>query len=91
MKFVLILSLKVYKKVLSPVLERFFGSGCRFYPTCSSYAVESVNKYGAIKGGILATRRFLRCNPISSGFYDPVPTYSRIYTRVENKADNTKL
>ncbi|OGM20770.1 membrane protein insertion efficiency factor YidD [Candidatus Woesebacteria bacterium RIFCSPHIGHO2_01_FULL_38_9] len=75
MKFILVMILKVYKKVLSPILEKLLGGGCRFYPTCSEYAMESINKYGVLKGGFLATRRFLRCNSLSSGFYDPVPRF----------------
>lgn len=46
---------------------------CRFIPTCSQYALEAIEKYGAIKGGILALRRILRCNPLCKGGYDPVP------------------
>ena len=46
---------------------------CRFIPTCSQYALEAVEKYGAIKGGYLALRRILRCNPLCKGGYDPVP------------------
>ena len=46
---------------------------CRFYPTCSQYALEAIEKYGAIKGGYLALRRILRCNPFHKGGYDPVP------------------
>lgn len=47
---------------------------CRFRPTCSAYAYEAIQKYGAIKGGWLALRRLLRCNPFYKGsFYDPVP------------------
>ena len=46
---------------------------CRFYPTCSQYALEALEKYGALKGGYLAVRRGLRCNPFHKGGYDPVP------------------
>ena len=61
---------------------RFYRAGispthppcCRFTPTCSQYALEAVEKYGAVKGGYLATRRILRCHPFyKGGFYDPVP------------------
>jgi len=48
MKFILVMILKVYKKVLSPILEKLLGGGCRFYPTCSEYAMESINKYGVL-------------------------------------------
>ena len=46
---------------------------CRYIPTCSQYALEAVEKYGAIKGTFLATKRILRCNPFHKGGYDPVP------------------
>ena len=46
---------------------------CRFIPTCSQYAMEAIQKYGALKGGFLALRRILRCNPFCKGGYDPVP------------------
>ena len=46
---------------------------CRFVPTCSQYALEAVEKYGAVKGGYLALRRILRCHPLHKGGYDPVP------------------
>ncbi|MBR6740665.1 MAG: membrane protein insertion efficiency factor YidD [Clostridia bacterium] len=46
---------------------------CRFTPTCSAYALEAIEKYGAFKGGLLALRRLLRCHPFHKGGYDPVP------------------
>ena len=46
---------------------------CRFYPTCSQYALEAIQKYGAFKGFFLALWRILRCNPFCKGGYDPVP------------------
>lgn len=46
---------------------------CKYFPTCSQYAIEALEKYGVIKGGLLAVWRILRCNPFSKGGYDPVP------------------
>lgn len=58
-----------YKKAISP----HFRSVCRFYPSCSTYALESIRRYGAIKGCFLAVKRLLRCQPFHKGGYDPVP------------------
>ncbi|MCQ2437714.1 MAG: membrane protein insertion efficiency factor YidD [Clostridia bacterium] len=54
-------------------LSQLHPGCCRFRPTCSQYAMEAIEKYGAIKGGWLAFRRILRCNPFCKGGYDPVP------------------
>lgn len=62
-------ALYIYKKLLSPFLPK----SCRFYPTCSVYAVQALKKHGLLKGGILSVLRILRCNPLSAGGYDPVP------------------
>lgn len=64
-----ILIIRFYQKEISPLK----GPTCRFYPTCSAYAIEAIKKYGAIKGGFLAIKRILRCHPFSKGGYDPVP------------------
>ena len=66
-KFVLSI-LKFYKKFISPVLP----DSCRFYPTCSEYAVTVVGKYGVLKGSIKSIYRIIRCNPFNKGGYDPV-------------------
>ena len=58
-----------YKRHISPHL----GHNCRFLPTCSEYGLQAVEKYGVIKGGLLAFWRIVRCNPFSKGGYDPVP------------------
>ena len=60
---------RVYRRYISPL----FPPCCRFYPTCSTYAMQAVEKYGALKGGWLAVKRILRCNPFNDGGYDPVP------------------
>nr|BCX00806.1 MAG: putative membrane protein insertion efficiency factor [Bacteroidota bacterium] len=59
----------VYQRVISPHL----GPTCRFYPTCSQYAAEAIQKHGALKGTYLAVRRLLRCHPFHPGGFDPVP------------------
>jgi putative membrane protein insertion efficiency factor len=68
MKYVFIYIIKLYKKFISPM----FAPSCRFYPTCSTYAVQSLTKYGVIKGGAKAIWRILRCNPYNKGGYDPL-------------------
>ncbi len=59
--------IKGYQLAVSPL----FGSTCRFYPTCSEYAVQAIDKYGLVRGGLKAVRRILRCHPFSPGGYDP--------------------
>ena len=61
--------IRFYRAAISP----HFPACCRYTPTCSQYALEAIQKYGALKGGILALRRILRCNPFHRGGYDPVP------------------
>jgi len=60
---------RFYRVAISPMHRPC----CRFIPTCSQYALEAIEKYGAFKGGYLALRRILRCNPLCKGGYDPVP------------------
>ena len=70
MKNVFLALIRFYQTAVSP----WFPARCRFRPTCSAYAYEAVCKYGAIKGGWLALKRFLRCHPFYRGdFFDPVP------------------
>jgi len=61
--------IRFYQRSISPL----HPACCRFRPTCSQYALEAVQKYGAVKGGFLAVCRILRCNPLFKGGYDPVP------------------
>lgn len=62
--------LRAYQKIISPMLG---ANKCRFDPTCSHYAIEAINRYGAIKGSWLAGKRILKCHPLNPGGYDPVP------------------
>ena len=59
-----------YQKYLSALKG---GSTCKYIPTCSQYAIEAIERYGALKGGLLAVWRIIRCNPFSKGGFDPVP------------------
>ncbi|MBQ6569851.1 MAG: membrane protein insertion efficiency factor YidD [Clostridia bacterium] len=70
MKRLIIWLIKLYRKHLSH-LKR--APTCKFYPTCSQYALEAVERFGAFKGSLLAIWRILRCNPFSRGGVDPVP------------------
>ena len=70
MKRILLGCIRFYRKYLSS-LKGY--SSCIYYPTCSQYAVEAIEKYGALKGGALAAWRILLCNPFAKGGYDPVP------------------
>ena len=69
MKRVLLSLIRFYRRYVSPGRPPC----CRFIPTCSAYALEAVEKYGAVKGSFLAAKRILRCNPFHKGGYDPVP------------------
>ena len=70
MKGILLALIRFYKRGISP----YTSASCRFNPTCSQYAYEAIEKYGPVKGGWLAFRRLLRCNPFNkSDPYDPVP------------------
>jgi len=68
MRHIFIYVIKLYQKVISPM----FAPSCRFYPTCSEYAVQAITKYGALKGVLKAAWRILRCNPFNKGGIDPV-------------------
>lgn len=62
-------AIRLYQKFISPL----FPPSCRYYPTCSAYAYESITKYGPFKGLYLAVKRIMRCHPFHEGGYDPVP------------------
>ena len=62
-------AIRAYQHVLAPILP----ASCRFYPSCSEYAIEAVRRHGAFRGSVLAARRLARCQPFCKGGYDPVP------------------
>ncbi|WP_220347768.1 membrane protein insertion efficiency factor YidD [Alkalilimnicola ehrlichii] len=72
MRRVLILLLRIYQLVISPLL----GPRCRFHPSCSNYAIEAIRRHGALAGTYLAVRRVCRCHPWHPGGVDPVPDKS---------------
>jgi uncharacterized protein len=61
--------LRAYKRFVSPLLP----PACRFYPTCSEYAMQAIAKHGLLRGGILAAKRLMKCHPLHAGGFDPVP------------------
>ncbi|MYC97534.1 MAG: membrane protein insertion efficiency factor YidD [Caldilineaceae bacterium SB0661_bin_32] len=69
MQTVLLLLIRLYQRGISPLM----GSNCRFYPTCSQYTYEAVERYGAAQGGWMGLRRICRCHPWHPGGFDPVP------------------
>ena len=74
--FPLLILIRVYQLIISPLL----GSNCRFMPTCSEYAMESLRSHGLIKGSFLTIKRIGKCHPWGGHGYDPIPT-----KKVENK------
>lgn len=72
MKRLIKLCIRGYQLIISPLI----GQRCRFQPTCSNYALEAIEEHGAIKGSYLGIKRVLRCHPLGSGGYDPVPLSS---------------
>jgi uncharacterized protein len=75
MKKLLILIVMGYKKFISPL----FPPSCRYYPTCSTYMVNAIQKHGAILGIVMGLSRICRCHPLAKGGYDPVPKYFTIF------------
>jgi putative membrane protein insertion efficiency factor len=69
MRWLFILLVRAYQTLLSPLLP----PACRYYPSCSNYAIEALERYGAWRGGWMTTRRILRCHPFHPGGFDPVP------------------
>jgi len=70
LKSLLLRSIRFYQRRISPYTQ----PRCRYYPTCSNYAIEAIERFGAPRGGLMALGRFLRCNILFPGGYDPVKT-----------------
>ena len=68
-KKIVLALIRFYQLAISP----YRPACCRYYPTCSAYAMEAISKFGVIRGGLISFRRILRCNPFFKGGYDPVP------------------
>lgn len=68
MKTIILAMIRFYQRRISPLKPKT----CRFYPTCSQYALEAVEYYGAFRGGIMAIKRILKCHPFHPGGYDPI-------------------
>lgn len=73
MRWIVASLLRAYRLVISPL----YGQVCRYHPSCSAYALEAVERHGALRGVWLAIRRLGRCHPWASGGYDPVPAVAR--------------
>ena len=71
MKKILIFLIKKYQKHISPIFTHY-GTKCKYFPTCSEYTIQAIEKYGSIKGSYLGIKRIIKCNPFSKGGYDPL-------------------
>jgi len=72
MKRIILLLISIYKTLISPTLVILFGHGCRFTPTCSEYAYESINRYGILKGTLLSLKRVSKCHPFATPYIEEV-------------------
>jgi uncharacterized protein len=78
--------LRAYQRLISPLLP----PACRYVPTCSEYAIEAIERHGAVRGSLKAAWRLLRCNPFAGSGYDPVERCSHIVVNSESAADSYK-
>lgn len=83
MKRIALAAIAAYRRWVSPSLPR----RCRYEPTCSAYAAESIRRFGAARGALLACWRLLRCNPLSHGGFDPVPDHFTLRVGPVHPAD----
>lgn len=73
LKQLFIFPVRVYKWILSPMLNYFFGPSCRYEPSCSTYMIQAIEEWGPIRGGWLGLKRIISCNPWGGHGHDPVP------------------
>ena len=73
MRALMIGLVRLYQRLVSPLLNLVAGPRCRFHPTCSAYAVQALERHGVVRGSVLAARRIVRCHPLNEGGFDPVP------------------
>ncbi|MHA1539586.1 MAG: membrane protein insertion efficiency factor YidD [Alphaproteobacteria bacterium] len=85
---ILILFVRLYQKILSPILSTHCGIRCRFSPSCSTYALTALTRFGALKGFALTIRRFSRCHPFGGSGYDPVPEKKTLENRIDKASKN---
>ena len=78
--------IRVYQRFISPL----FPPSCRYYPTCSNYSVQAIQKHGAIKGSLMGIARILRCHPFVKGGYDPVPEQFSIRRNKEDEHSHSE-
>ncbi len=71
MKKILLFLIKIYQKCISPI-NSHYNIKCKYFPTCSEYTRQAIEKYGALKGSFLGIKRIIKCNPFSKGGYDPL-------------------
>ena len=86
MKKIFIGLIRGYQKFISPL----FPPSCRYYPTCSNYSVQAIQKHGALKGSLMGIARILRCHPFVKGGYDPVPEQFSIRRNKEDEHSHSE-
>ena len=79
-------AIRFYQRKISPL----FGPRCRYYPTCSQYAFDAIERYGVLIGGVLGALRLLRCNPLFPGGVDPVPDLKLKYKHIGPRSSGQK-
>jgi hypothetical protein len=84
MKKILLSLIRFYRKYISPTKP----PSCRFQPTCSSYGLEAIERFGALKGGYMTIKRVLKCHPFHPGGFDPVPLKDEDKNRDHDQADS---